>query len=82
MNTTINVMYLNLHFQGDECGIHLNMCLSSPCENGATCENGYNTYTCTCAPGFTGPDCEEVNDCTASNSTNNSSCLRGTCLVG
>ncbi|KAM9827438.1 LOW QUALITY PROTEIN: zonadhesin, like [Neosynchiropus ocellatus] len=35
-------------------------CLSSPCENGGTCQEGSdnNTYTCQCLDGFVGPNCE------------------------
>ncbi|XP_017282542.1 zonadhesin, like [Kryptolebias marmoratus] len=34
-------------------------CLSSPCLNGGTCTVGTNhTYTCKCAEGFEGPNCE------------------------
>ena len=32
-------------------------CLSKPCGNGGTCNDGVNTYTCDCATGFTGPNC-------------------------
>ena len=32
-------------------------CESVPCENGGTCEDGVNSYNCTCMPGFTGHDC-------------------------
>ena len=33
-------------------------CLSNPCQNGGKCEDEINSYTCTCAPGYTGHDCE------------------------
>ncbi|CAJ1086482.1 LOW QUALITY PROTEIN: zonadhesin%2C like [Xyrichtys novacula] len=34
-------------------------CLSSPCQNGGTCEVGNNnTFTCKCPEGFEGPTCE------------------------
>merc|ERR1719400_2156533 len=37
-------------------------CASNPCQNGGTCKDGFNTYTCTCVPGYTGHDCKE-DDC-------------------
>ena len=39
-------------------------CLSSPCQNGATCVQGDNNYTCSCPGGFQGRNCEEnIDDC-------------------
>ena len=35
----------------DECG-------SNPCQNGGTCMDGVNSYTCSCAAGYTGQHCE------------------------
>ena len=35
----------------------IDYCSSNICANGGTCENGVNTYTCNCATGFTGPNC-------------------------
>ena len=32
-------------------------CASFPCLNGGTCNNLLNMFTCTCAPGITGPTC-------------------------
>ena len=37
----------------------VNPCDSSPCKNGATCENYRNTFLCDCAEGFEGDTCEE-----------------------
>ena len=36
------------------------VCNSDPCQNGATCNENNNQpgYTCTCAPGFTGTNCQ------------------------
>ena len=37
------------------------MCLSNPCQNGATClphPDGGEPYVCNCAPGKTGVHCE------------------------
>lgn len=34
------------------------------CQNGATCVDGVNTYTCACPPTYTGPYCtDDVDEC-------------------
>ena len=33
-------------------------CLSSPCQNGGTCTDDVNGYTCACDAGYTGTNCE------------------------
>jgi hypothetical protein len=37
---------------------NLDECASSPCLNLAQCQDGIDSYTCICLPGFTGPRCE------------------------
>ena len=38
--------------------------VSDPCKNGATCEDGFNDYTCTnCPPEFYGKDCDVDSFC-------------------
>ena len=32
-------------------------CVSEPCQNGGTCTDGINSYSCTCLPGWAGPTC-------------------------
>ncbi|XP_062584734.1 sushi, von Willebrand factor type A, EGF and pentraxin domain-containing protein 1-like isoform X2 [Saccostrea cucullata] len=39
--------------------IFFNTCGSNPCQNGATCTNGENKYTCDCPSGYSGVHCEE-----------------------
>lgn len=33
-------------------------CINEPCMRHGTCENGPTTYTCICAPRYTGKNCE------------------------
>ena len=33
-------------------------CASSPCQNGGTCIDALNAYTCNCIPGYEGDNCE------------------------
>jgi hypothetical protein len=44
-----------------------NFCASVPCKNGAECVNGASSYTCTCAKGYTGSECQtNIDDCSLS----------------
>ncbi|KAH3781443.1 hypothetical protein DPMN_159271 [Dreissena polymorpha] len=45
----------NRHFPDiDECVTN-----KQPCQNGATCNNLQNAYTCTCIPGWQGTNCDK-----------------------
>ncbi len=33
-------------------------CASQPCQNGGTCTDGVDAYTCACAAGYEGTNCE------------------------
>ena len=33
-------------------------CLSNPCQNGGSCNDGVNGYMCLCADKYTGKNCE------------------------
>lgn len=38
--------------------IDIDECFSNPCQNGATCNDGSNGYTCSCSRGYFGGNCE------------------------
>ena len=45
-------------------------CLSTPCQNGGTCVDGDNRYTCTCPMGYDGANCQtgiDLSQCIAQN---------------
>ena len=38
--------------------VDINDCVPNPCANGGTCTDGVDSYTCDCAAGYTGPNCD------------------------
>ncbi|XP_033634228.1 fibropellin-1-like [Asterias rubens] len=67
-------MMANCHMS---CGVCIDdECSSSPCQNDATCVDGIDSYTCTCAAGFEGINCEiDIDECTSSPCLNNGTCV-------
>ncbi|XP_052083796.1 uncharacterized protein LOC127721164 [Mytilus californianus] len=52
----------------DECAIN-------PCLNGGTCSDEVNYYNCTCAPGYTGNNCQtDINECFSNTCLNGGTC--------
>ncbi|XP_078316701.1 uncharacterized protein LOC111119087 [Crassostrea virginica] len=46
-------------YRGQFCEEEILRCDSSPCKNGATCINFFNSFECSCRVGFTGKLCEK-----------------------
>jgi hypothetical protein len=60
--------------QAGQC-VDVDDCASNPCQNGGACDDGVNSYTCHCAPGFTGQNCEiDIDECASS------PCVHGDCI--
>ena len=65
-----------LGFTGTNCEINIDDCDGNVCQNGGTCVDGINTYTCKCPPNWTGRYClENVDECALNNPCQN----HGTC---
>ncbi len=61
---------------GQICQTNINECASQPCQNGATCYDTINGYSCYCPPGYNGLFCEiQTNDCSSS------PCVTGQCVT-
>ena len=43
--------------------IDIDECASNPCQNGGSCVDGINLYTCNCNAGYAGYNCE-IGNCT------------------
>ncbi len=41
-------------FYGNNCELNADDCVGNTCQNGATCEDGVDTFTCRCPPEYTG----------------------------
>lgn len=53
-------------------------CSPNPCANGGGCENSASTFTCRCAPGYTGATCgTNVDDCAKNPCQNGGTCTDG-----
>ncbi|XP_071747876.1 protein crumbs isoform X2 [Lepeophtheirus salmonis] len=64
-------------YEGDNCEVNINECVSSPCRNGE-CQDGIAEYICVCNPGYEGKNCEEeIDECERF-----SPCQHGSCEDG
>jgi hypothetical protein len=60
LNITFEIVYKSTHKFNDSFTrfSDIDECLSNPCQNGATCNNEQNGYTCRCAGGWQGTNCD------------------------
>ncbi|XP_078667161.1 uncharacterized protein LOC144908998 isoform X2 [Branchiostoma floridae x Branchiostoma belcheri] len=58
--------------------VEVNECRSAPCQNGAVCQDGGNSFTCQCVPGYAGTLCEiDIDECIGDPCQNGAVCQDG-----
>lgn len=63
-------------YNGALCKIEINECESSPCQNGGSCRDHRNYFTCECAEGTSGDRCEiNFDECFSDPCQHRSSCV-------
>ncbi|XP_072017666.1 uncharacterized protein [Amphiura filiformis] len=67
----------------------INECSSDPCQNGGTCMDSVNEYSCSCLAGYVGVHCEiDINECSSGHCQNGGTCMDNvngyscSCLAG
>ena len=58
MNNDVNNMSIFLNVIMPVFFSEIDECKSAPCQNGGTCNDGSNSFTCECFEGFLGGRCE------------------------
>ena len=66
MKSMVTIVFAYLDTLETHCETDIDECSSDPCENGATCQDEVNQYSCLCAGGYTGTHCEtEIDECSS-----------------
>ncbi|XP_052713224.1 von Willebrand factor A domain-containing protein 2-like [Crassostrea angulata] len=74
-DTTFSCFCLSGYDPATNCATEINECDSNPCQNGATCVDELNRYSCNCIPGYMGTHCEiDIDECQSSPCQNGGSC--------
>ncbi|XP_037922140.1 protein crumbs isoform X2 [Hermetia illucens] len=62
-------------YEGDDCSLNIDECLTANCTNNSTCIDGIASYSCVCLPGYEGDLCEyEINECLSMPCHNGGAC--------
>lgn len=64
---------------GIECPVYYNAYQTNPCGEGSICRDSADNlnYTCECLPGYSEPDCENINECSEDPCQNGALCVDG-----
>ena len=63
-------------YTGAKCETEVDECDSNPCENGGSCTDDVNSFTCDCITGFTGTECEvNIDNCENDPCENSGVCM-------
>lgn len=60
-NKTIEKCICSIDFQGEHCEENIDNCIGIDCTDHGVCEDGIETYRCSCYDGFFGFNCERTN---------------------
>ncbi len=58
INFNQSITHFILGFSGQNCSVNIDDCDNHMCQNGGSCVDGINKYTCECPAEFTGKFCE------------------------
>ncbi|XP_036327522.1 protein crumbs isoform X3 [Rhagoletis pomonella] len=62
-------------YEGDDCSIDIDECLTATCENNATCIDRVADFQCRCLPGYDGRFCEHnIDECASQPCHNGGTC--------
>lgn len=70
---------------GIHCDVNVDECNQTavPCDNGGTCVDGINGYSCQCPPRFSGPFCNvTVTQCSGNPCQNGATCVDNPLRLG